>query len=377
MTEVVPAQIWTLDQLQGIVNINVPVRTTIIKLKAGGLWLHNPVAPTPECLELVASLEREHGRVKYIVLSTVALEHKATAGPFSQFFPQAEVWLQPGQWSFPVQLPMEDFGFRGTIDAPYAARPLYTLPKRSEDTPWSDEIEQAMLGTFKFKAVGAYGETAFFHKLTRTLLVTDTVVKVGREPPEIVAEDPRPLLFHARNSATDIVTDTPEARRRGWRRMCQFGLCFFPASIQVSSVGQALDDIGRVPDGMRPLSAGAVPLDLYPWVWGDDTQNFEVLTGGVFVPPILQKLILNREAEATLAWADRVSEWPFQRIIPGHLENDIQVTPQEFRKAFTFLETGAAQGVGPTEADFKLLTNASKILTDLGVIAPPSPPRTA
>ena len=65
-----------MDQVQGVVNVNVPVRATIIKLKRGGLWVHNPVAPTPEHLGLVRALEAAHGPVKHIVLGTVGLEHK-------------------------------------------------------------------------------------------------------------------------------------------------------------------------------------------------------------------------------------------------------------------------------------------------------------
>ena len=48
--EIVPNTIWTLDQIQGIINVLVPVRSTVIKLKEGGLWVHNPIAPTEECI---------------------------------------------------------------------------------------------------------------------------------------------------------------------------------------------------------------------------------------------------------------------------------------------------------------------------------------
>ena len=37
-------------------------------------------------------------------------------------------------------------------------------------------------------------------------------------------------------------------------------------------------------------------------------------------------------------WADKVSKWPIQRIIPCHLANDIKATAKDFRKAFQFLE---------------------------------------
>lgn len=56
---------------------------------------------------------------------------------------------------------------------------------------------------------------------TKTLLVTDMVVKVEDKVPEIVCEDPRPLLFHARDNALERVEDTPEVRLKGWRRIVQ------------------------------------------------------------------------------------------------------------------------------------------------------------
>ena len=74
LTEVVKDSIWTLDQVQGIINVNVPVRCTIIKLSSGGLFVNNPVAPTPECIEYVRSIEAKHGPVKYICLSTLGIE---------------------------------------------------------------------------------------------------------------------------------------------------------------------------------------------------------------------------------------------------------------------------------------------------------------
>lgn len=93
---IVPGKVWTHDQIQGIVNVNVPVRQTVIALQGGGLWVHNPVAPTPQLLKMMQKLEQQYGPVKHIVLGTVALEHKATLGPFAQNFRQATVWIQPG-----------------------------------------------------------------------------------------------------------------------------------------------------------------------------------------------------------------------------------------------------------------------------------------
>jgi hypothetical protein len=76
----------------------VPVRCTIIKLSDGGLFINNPVAPTEECIDMMRELEVKHGAVKYITLSSLALEHKGTVGAFSSYFPSSLVYLQPGRW---------------------------------------------------------------------------------------------------------------------------------------------------------------------------------------------------------------------------------------------------------------------------------------
>jgi hypothetical protein len=62
------------------------VRCTIIKLSAG-LFRNNPVAPTPECIRLVRELEEIHGPVRYITLSSLALEHKGTGKPTIYLIP--------------------------------------------------------------------------------------------------------------------------------------------------------------------------------------------------------------------------------------------------------------------------------------------------
>lgn len=60
---------------------------------------------------------------------------------------------------------------------------------------------------------------------------------------------------------------------------------------------------------------------VYPWDWvRDDVASFKALTGGLLVAPILQKLILNRNPIEVLDFADKVAQWPIERIIPAHLK---------------------------------------------------------
>ena len=145
----------------------MPIRMVVVKLSqasGGGLFVYNPLAATRELLDAVAALERETGEqvlrgediskaresdcsipeenrerlwedrllrgpfapdlpsprrsvkppaseVRHIVLGSLAVEHKTYAGPFAQRFPEASVWLQPGQYSVPLNLPPELLGF--------------------------------------------------------------------------------------------------------------------------------------------------------------------------------------------------------------------------------------------------------------------------
>ena len=386
--EVVKDTIWTHDQIQGIVNVNVPVRQTVIRLSEGGLWVHNPVAPTPQLIQMMRELEAKYGPVQHIVLGTVALEHKATLGAFASYFPKATVWIQPGQWSFPVQVPIELYGLvqRGARlrELPVPGRPVtqsrYARFAARDPVPsWTSDIDYEVLGPFQFKSVGGFSETAFYHKSTKSLIVTDTVCSVTADPPAIIAEDPRALLFHARNKATDAVEDTAETRRRGWRRMVQFGLVFFPGQIRVSSVRQALDDARHVPADLANLGQDAVPGKLYPWSWPDDTSdqvNFDAISQGgkLFCPPILTKLILDREPDATLAWVDRVvHRFPqTQRVLACHLNGNVQANIRDFSRAFDPLRSRPGNLV-PQRAlaeDLALLQKASDVLTRFNVVAP-------
>lgn len=226
---IVENQIWTFDQKFGILNVQVPLRMTVIKLSSGGLFVYDPIAATPQCLQLIQELVDQHGPIKHIAVGSVALEHKAYAGVFAQKFPKAQVWLQPGQYSFPVNLPDVFLGFPTSRTK--------VMPKSIDEAPddWKPDLDFLTLGPL-ISRDGAFGETVFLHKPTKTLLVTDTCLEVSEDIPEIYETDPKPLLYHARDTITDVVQDSPETRKKGWRRIVLFGLYFTPSAIDIKDV---------------------------------------------------------------------------------------------------------------------------------------------
>jgi len=96
--------------------------------------------------------------------------------------------------------------------------------------------------------------------------------------------------------------------------------------------------------------------------------------GKLFCPPILTKLILDREADATLDWVDRVSQRfsDMKRVIPCHLNNNIELTAKDFSDAFEVLRSTPTnlKSNGPLAEDLALLQKASDVLTDLKVVKP-------
>lgn len=325
--EVVKDTIWTFDQVQGILYTVVPIRMTVVKLDAGGLLVYAPVAPTKECVRLVKELVAQHGDVMYIILPTSSgLEHKVFVGPFARRFPNAQVFVAPHQWSFPLNLPLSWLGF------PW--RRTQVLPEDSADSPFAPEFDYVLLDINLGR--GSFGEVALFHKRSRTLLVIDSVLSVPEDPPAIVQLDPYPLLFHARDSALDVVEDSPANRRKGWQRISLFAIYFRPSALEMVKLGQVFRDALKAPNHSRKAYFG-----LFPFRWKDSwKQSFDALRGGgrLFVAPILQTLILNQAPRQVINWANKVANWDFQRIISCHFDSPVDASAYQFRQAFSFLE---------------------------------------
>ncbi|MFN7202173.1 MAG: DUF4336 domain-containing protein [Aphanizomenon sp.] len=364
--EVIKDTIWIFDQLQGIFYVVVPIRMTVVKLEKGGLLVYAPVAPTGECIRLLNELISKHGNIKYIILPTISgIEHKVFVGPFARRFPTAQVFVAPGQWSFPINLPLSWLGLPG--------KRTHILPENSQEAPFAEDFDYAILGPIDL-GLGKFAEVAFFHKRSHTVLITDTIVSVPAEPPAIVQLDPYPLLYHAKDQAFDMITDTPANRLKGWQRVTLFALYFSPSVLEVPTWSQVWRDAKKAPERSRKAYFG-----FFPFQWRENWQDsFDILRGNgrIFVAPILQSLILNRAPQETINWADKVAKWDFQWIIPCHFDAPIKAESQQFRQAFGFLEKQPVGGFVSSnsyllpEDDFKLLRNIDAGLNKFGIVPP-------
>ncbi|KAL9424587.1 hypothetical protein AB3S75_031662 [Citrus x aurantiifolia] len=300
-TEVVKGRIWLFEQEQalGFSSVSTNIRMTVIKLKSGGLWVHAPIAPTKECIQLVKELAAP---VEYIILPTFAYEHKIFVGPFSRKFPRAQIWVAPRQWSWPLNLPLAFFGI-------FHAK---TLIDEDLSIPWADEIEQKVLSSPEV-GIGPYVEVAFYHKPSRTLLVTDAVIFVPRKPPECISKES--LLASAKNGLAvkilskgkevpqEPVVDNPMNRQKGWERMV----------LQILFLG---------------------PSNLL-----EPNASFAQMSQKLIVSPIVKTLVFSKVPEKVRDWIDRiVCDWRFRRIIPAHFAAPINASRSDFLAAFAFLD---------------------------------------
>lgn len=360
--EIVENTIWTFDQLQGILYTVVPIRMTIVRLETGGLLVYAPVAPTNECIGLVNELVVEYGDVKYIILPTSSgLEHKVFAGPFARFFPHAQVFVAPNQWSFPVNLPLHWLGF--------PKERTQSLPEDPQKVPFYNEFDYAVLDIDLGR--GSFAEVALCHRASRTLLLTDSLLSIPTEPPAIAQLDPYPLLFHARESALEPIEDTPANRQKGWQRIALFAVYFRPSALKPVELKRAFQEMVKAPDRSRKAYFG-----LYPFQWQDNwQQSFEALrkAGRSFVAPILRTLILPQAPQQVIDWANQVASWEFNQMISCHFDAPVRITPQQFRQAFAFLEKEPGLSLEEMaaivlpEADCKYIEDLELALTRRGI----------
>lgn len=139
--------IWIVDgpevaySLWGL-TLPCPTRMTIIRLPDGGLWVHSPVACTPD---LVAAVEALGPVVAIVAPNSFHYTHLAD---WTRAFPQAAI-----------------FGVRGLS---VKVRGIAFAFLENQPSPlWREAID------FRVIPLGSFTEAVFLHRASRTLIVTD------------------------------------------------------------------------------------------------------------------------------------------------------------------------------------------------------------
>lgn len=137
--------LWSASVPQSFLGLAVGTRMTVVRLPSGALWVHSPIALTPELHTALAEL----GPVAHIVAPN--RYHHLYAGPMHEAFPEAALYARP-------KLRTKRSDLRIDVDL---------------DETSADRFE----GVFDAVHIGGtlLDEVVFVHRPTRTLIAADLV----------------------------------------------------------------------------------------------------------------------------------------------------------------------------------------------------------
>lgn len=133
-----------------------PTRMTIVRLGSGDLWLHSPTEPNPTVFAAVEAL----GRVAHLVSPNRL--HYAHIAAWKARYPDAIAWASPGVRERARSQRIEVAFDRDLGDAP--------------PSEWAEELDQLVFRGSRFVE-----EVVFFHRSTRTLVLTDLIQNFERD----------------------------------------------------------------------------------------------------------------------------------------------------------------------------------------------------
>ncbi len=355
LRELIPNQIWSLEQIQGLYYVAVPIRMTVIKID-NGLMIINPLPPTKELVNELKKLISIHGKVKTIVLpSTSGLEHKIGLPALARIFKDSEIWLSPGQWSFPINLPLDFLG----------------IPSRrtriliEDGTPYKDVCSWSSLGPINL-GLGRYQEVSCYHSPTRTLIVTDAIIGINSNPPEIFDFDPTPLLFHSRERGDEPLIDSVEKRKKGWARLVLFSSFLKPGKLKIPPLKQIFKYSFKT-----DLRNKRSHFGIYPFMWDEDWESSLVEIMGDDIPriqiaPVLKKLIFPRSKEILIRWLEDIKTLKdIEYLIPAHFSAPIKFKVADSQKLINEINS---EKWDILPEDNKFLMNLYKKLLEIGII---------
>ncbi len=153
--------IWIVDG--GLIRIDMKIgklpfstRMTIIRLENGDLWCHSPIAPDEGLVAQIDAL----GTVQHLVSPNMI--HYAYIADWKKLYPQATAWASPK-----------------VSKRAKAQHISVTFDRELTDTApaeWAGQIEQLI-----FQGSRVLSEVVFFHRTSRTLILTDLIENFATE----------------------------------------------------------------------------------------------------------------------------------------------------------------------------------------------------
>ncbi|WP_269616775.1 DUF4336 domain-containing protein [Prochlorococcus marinus] len=353
--ELVPNQIWSFEQLQGIYYVAVPVRLLVVRVK-DELMIINPLPPTDELLREIYVLEKKIGPVKTIVLPTASgLEHKIALPALARAFPDSRLWVCPGQWSFPFKLPLDWLGIP-------SKRTNILL---ADGFPHNEYCDWIPLGPIDI-GLGRFQEISCFHKPSKSLLVTDALVAIEETPPELFDFDPTPLLFHSREKGSEELIDTPISRRKGWLRLVLFASYLSPEKLVIPKIKEIFRN------SFKPkLRNKRAHFGIYPFAWQKGWElSAKKLVGKnsplIQIAPVIERLVFPRGQKALIKWLNKVeSLQSISWLISAHYSGKVKLSKYEIKKLKNKINK---VDWANNQGDFGFLGWLDQKLLDIGVV---------
>lgn len=143
--------IWHIDSTLKWYFLNFGIRMVVVRLPAGGLWLHSPIHINDEIYKEIKSL----GEVEHIVAPSCF--HHTHAQDAKNKFPGAKLWAAPS-----LDQKRKDIHFDAVLN--------------NEEPGWRDTIDFEFVG-----GMPRINEVVFLHKPSRTLICSDFVFNIEHE----------------------------------------------------------------------------------------------------------------------------------------------------------------------------------------------------
>lgn len=147
-------QLWTVQKPLKFFGLHLGTRMTIIKMDDGGIWIHSPIEPSDQLVDKINNL----GKVKHIVAPNKF--HHLFVGQFKSRFPEANI-----------------FGAKGLSEKRKDLSIDWEFDQDSSKSPWL-EIETLRLAGMRY-----LNEVVFFHKKSKSLILTDLGFNLSTRKP--------------------------------------------------------------------------------------------------------------------------------------------------------------------------------------------------
>lgn len=378
--------VYMFDQAYGIpglgVGANIPIRMTVVSLEGGGYLVYNPCNPTKECLQQLADAGLTD--VRYIVLGTIAIEHKYYGPQWATRFPNAEVWISPRTFSWPV-----DFGAYVPVVGFKPGTSLQKIPKDSTQAPWYSKGVDHIQLTVDYAPRTVFEETVLYHRPSNTMVCTDMLIGLSDDPPEILTKSPyvEGLEYFSRSTALDKVdVGSSSTLRDGYQKSTLLLNNINPRSLLSVAAGDltVAEQLGlafRAPQPelgyrgwypcdwqekdspcaqleARETSKGKDPACRPGWRGEWERLAAGVRGTGFQVPSFVAELQVSRDPETLRSFADEIARrWPeLRQVVPSHFSAPLPATADSVRSAITQVADGPP-GSAARVADLSAILN--------------------